>query len=198
MDFNYIKEKMPWIARVIFLLFIGSFLMILSNSLGQEEKNTDEKAVPQIIPSSDTLSSMQQGIETRLQATLTEIEGVGEVTVTVFLASGPKFNYAINNSTNERTIEENDKSGVTRVTSEHTTDDQLVFQKEGNLSTEKPVLLSEEQAKVQGVLVVADGASSSYLKREITLLVATLLDIPEYKVTVEPRKGGMYVGSDER
>ena len=198
MDLNYLKEKMPWIARVAFLLFIGIFLMVLSTSLGGKEDKKEENPVPQIIPTSDTLNSMQTGIENRLQTTLAQIEGVGEVTVTVFLSSGPKFNYAVNSTTNERTIEEKDKSGTNRVTAEHNLTDQLVLTREGSANTENPVLLSEDQAQVQGVLVVADGAASSYIKREITLLVATLLNVPEYKVTVEPRKGGNYVGSDER
>ena len=199
MDFTFIKNKMPWITRAGLLLFIGIFLVILSNTLGSSK--VDEKKVDissKTAQETNTLHNMEKDIALRLQSTLEEIDGVGTVKVSVFLAKGPKFNYAVNSTSTRRTIEEKDKTGSNRTTLEQNANAELVLQKEGTASSENPVLLNEEQSIVKGVIVVAEGAASSYIKRDITQLVATLLNIPEYKVSVEPRKGGMFVGSDKR
>lgn len=192
MDFNFSswKQKMPWLTRALFLLFIGFILMIIGNSLsgGAEEKTL----VPQLEQASqkDTLEASEKEMATRLEGALKQIAGVGNVSVTIFLNASPTFNYASNNNSSHRTIEEKDKGGGNRVTAENNSDEQLVVVKESNTAGEKPVLLSEEQSEVRGVLVVAEGAASSFIKREITSLVANLLNIPDYKVSVQQRKGG--------
>lgn len=198
MDFTIIKNKKPWLIRVAFLLFIGCFLMILGNSLGNNQQKKEEKPAQQTAPTLDTLNIMEKEMALRLETALKQIAGVGNVSVTVFLASGPKYHFAVNSTTTQRTTEEKDKSGLNRITTENNSNDQIVLQKEGTSSSENPVLLNEEQPQVQGILVVAEGAASSYIKREVTAMIENLLNIPAYKVTVEPKGGGMYLGSGER
>lgn len=184
------KQKIPWLTRAIFLLFIGSALMILGNSLSANEEKEQQTILPEQVSTSDTLESSEKEMATRLQGALKQIAGVGNVSVTVFLNASPTFNYASNSNSSRRSIEEKDNGGGNRVTTENNNDEQLVVVKESTSAGEKPVLLSEEQSEVRGVLVVAEGAASSFIKREITNVVANLLNIPDYKVSVQPRTGG--------
>jgi stage III sporulation protein AG len=184
------KQKMPWLTRAIFLLFIGSALMILGNSLSGNTEKEQKAILPGQVSPSDALESSEKEMASRLQGALKQISGVGNVSVTVFLNASPTFNYASNSNSSRRSIEEKDTGGGNRVTTENNNDEQLVVVKESTATGEKPVLLSEEQSEVRGVLVVAEGAASSYIKREITSVVANLLDIPDYKVNVQPKIGG--------
>ena len=166
-SFAYWKQKIPWLTRALFLLFIGSILMILGNSLSGDPDKKQQTTLPLRVTQSDTLESSEKEMATRLEEALKQIAGVGNVSVTVFLNASPTFNYASNSNTSRRSIEEKDNGGGNRVTTENNNDEQLVVVKESTTTGEKPVLLSEEQSEVRGVLVVAQGAASSYIKREI-------------------------------
>lgn len=49
---------------------------------------------------------------------------------------------------------------------------------------EEAMVLRQTTPSIKGILIVADGASSSKVKEKIIKSTATLLDIPIYKISV--------------
>ncbi|MFZ5688151.1 MAG: hypothetical protein ACOY9Y_08200 [Bacillota bacterium] len=132
------------------------------------------------------LATVETIIEQRLEKILSAIEGAGHVTVSVFLATGPKYEYAFNMTSSQRTVEEKDQGGGTRVTMENNQTGQLVLSRGIQTGRDEPVVTKEMKPEVQGVLVVATGANDPRVKAKISRAIETALNIEPYKVDVLP------------
>jgi len=177
---------------MITLLLIGIVLLSAGNFVtgGREGKESQEKPVESQEAKSfqaiSGLSVAEKTLEERLEAILGKIEGVGDVSVTLVLKTGPEFEYATNVSSNERKIEENDTSGGERITTETTSDDQLVLVQAASMGGQEPVIIKEMKPEVEGVLVVAEGAVDPLVKAKLSRAVQTVLGIPAHTVSVWP------------
>lgn len=138
--------------------------------------NADKGALPG--------NSNSTGIAAELEAILGQIEGAGQVDVSVTLASSGLKTYAVNVREENRQSEEKDQQGGTKTSVEETVTHDLA------VSSGDALLVEEKNPDVIGVLVVADGARISAVREKLSNATATLLDIPVHKVTVLPRKGG--------
>nr|WP_315989154.1 hypothetical protein [Desulforamulus aquiferis] len=119
---------------------------------------------------------------------LQQVEGAGNVKVTVRLDTSTETQYAVNTSTGKKTTLEKDQAGGTRTLTEDTDTGQLVLV---NRSGEQiPVLSREIAPSVAGVLVVAEGAANPRVKAELFRATQVALGIEPHKVIVMPRKGG--------
>ncbi|MCW2277328.1 hypothetical protein [Heliophilum fasciatum] len=135
------------------------------------------------------LAGQEKLVEERVASALARIAGVGQADVRISLAQGTVSEYAINTNGNNRKVEERDKQGGTRVTSDATDTRQVVVLKEGGTGAqEKPVVVREMRYQVAGVLVVADGAKDPAIKEQIARAVSTLLDVPAHKVSIFARE----------
>lgn len=136
-------------------------------------------------PQDQHLNGLEKELESKLQATLSKMEGVGQVLVSVSLSSGLKSDFARNDSVTKRTNKETDKANGTRETTEVTENNQLVIPN----GASQPVTVMEESPQVAGVLVIAEGARDPKIKEEIHTAVKTLLNIPVSKIIVMPMGG---------
>jgi len=183
------KRKLP---IMITLLLIGIVLLSAGNFVtgGGEEKESQEKRAEsqeaKSFQAASGLSVVEKTLEERLESILGKIEGVGDVSVTLVLKNGPEFEYATNVSSNERKIKENDTSGGERITTETTSDDQLVLVQAAGMGGQEPVIIKEMKPEVEGVLVVAEGAVDPLIKAKLSRAVQTVLGIPAHTVSVWP------------
>lgn len=129
--------------------------------------------------------SLAQTVETALAA----VAGAGAVKVAVTVESGPELKLGQNENVTERRTEEKDASGGSRIISEITRIISVVMGRPAS-GEEQPVVSQVVMPKVAGILVVAEGASSSSVKAELTRAVVALLHVPAYRVQVIPMKEG--------
>ena len=191
--FGPLKGKFAW---MIVLLLLGIVLLSLGNFLshradGEKEimGNTDEPGEDEIFAepiSESTLTAIEHSLEKRLEENLNQIKGVGKVSVTLILKSGPEYLFASNISTNDREVKETDSGGGERVTLETTGDDQLVLVQAVTAGMQEPVVKKEQKPLIEGVLVVAEGANNPMVKAELSRTVQTLLGIRANAVSVRP------------
>lgn len=189
------KDKM--IALIGAAFFIGLVLMLFQegNSSGilQGKQSVPTGAAQtentgRILRGSE-LSVQERMLEERIASALSRISGVGSTNVIVSLAQGTQAEYAINTNAGSRKVEEKDKQGGTRITSDNTDSRQVVVLKEGGASKEQPVVVREMRYQVAGVLVVAEGAKDPAVKENISRAVRTLLDIPAHKISIFAKEG---------
>ncbi len=141
------------------------------------------------VHTSSMLTQAEIALENRLERILSQIDGAGRVAVSVTFKASPEFEYAVDVSTTERSITETDQSGGSRVTLDTTETGQLVLTRISSSAGEQPVVIREIKPEVQGVLVVAEGASNPLVKVELTRAVQTLLGLSANQVNVVSGKG---------
>ncbi|MFT8317441.1 MAG: stage III sporulation protein AG [Sporolactobacillus sp.] len=117
-----------------------------------------------------------------LKNILDQMQGVSDVSVMITFSSTEKKIYQNNVKTQENETLENDQKGGTRQVNERDQDSEVVMvDKDG---VKEPVIVGKEQPDVRGVIVVAQGAEQPAIRAEIMEAVATVLNIPDYKVKV--------------
>ncbi len=188
------KEKKDpfWLSREFMILILALVVFgsagLISFGKSGDTLQTSAVAKTSTVPvqsESTKLNSLERDLENKLQTTLSRMNGVGQVVVSVSLFSGLKSNYARNENVTKRTSKETDKASGTRETTEVTENNQLVMPS----GTTQPVMVMEERPQVAGVLVIAEGAKDPRIKEEIHTALKILLDIPATKITVEAMGG---------
>ncbi len=184
--------RSPTMLKLIVILVGGLFLLISAGSwISSQEVSSAIEGEQSIEQKGDEgLCIAEKDLERRLEGILGSISGAGVVQVTVTMATGPEYLYAVNLSEQTRTIEEKDKSGGNRMTTEANGDENLVLVKSVSGGMEEPVLIRTKSPEIAGVLVLAQGAKDPGLREELVQAVVTLLAIPAHKVTVLSGEGG--------
>ncbi|MTV49339.1 hypothetical protein GJ688_10150 [Heliobacillus mobilis] len=186
------KDKV--MAALAVALFFGIALMSMDDG---KSLWSDKKAAPTTASTSteglqvnrgSELAAQEKILGDRVASALSKISGVGTTEVVVSLSQGTQSEYAINTNANDKKVEEKDKQGGTRVTTDKTDTRSVVVMKEGGAVKELPVVVREMRYQVAGVLVVAEGAKDPNIKQNVARAVCTLLDIPPHKVSVFPKE----------
>lgn len=169
------------------LLTLGILLFVAGNFTG----NGQEPGPPPVNNKGQEteITREERDLEKRLEGLLSLIEGAGKVEVSVFLASGTRYEYAVNASGTERVVDEQDPGGGVRLTTENNSTDQFVLVRGNQAGGEQPVIIQEESPSIQGVLIVADGAKNARIKARLWRAVQTGLGMEAHRIQVLPREG---------
>lgn len=128
-------------------------------------------------------TSLRQQLNQEVGEVLAQIDGAGQVEVSVMLSSEGIKNYAVNIREENRGSEEKESSGGSKQSTETS------VQQDVAASSGSPLLVEEKYPEILGVLVVAEGAGDPRISEKLTNATATLLDVPVHRVRVMPRKG---------
>ncbi len=126
-----------------------------------------------------TINDYRLALEQQLARTLAAIDGVGEVSVMLSLSGTSEAIPAMNTQTSQKTTEEKDSSGGTRITKEESHQTNLLTDSGNDLVT-----LQENLPPVTGVLIVAQGADDAAVRLSLTRVVQTVLDIAAHRIEV--------------
>lgn len=166
-----IKDILSLLKANKFLSFLllaaaGVLLMSFSSlSLGEQVKDDDRQTV------SSTAFSGEQALAAELEVVLGKIKGAGEVTVSVSFAADGKTEYLLSED-----IVTQKEIGEGKESEQRT-------QKSSPASSSLPVV-AQKAPELRGVLVVAEGAGNSMVRRQLTEAVAGLLAVPYHKIIV--------------
>lgn len=187
-------------AKKIKMLAVGALLgvgLILWGSTGDDNTQSEtppparQNAIltqPQNTPEKKAMAAEEEQLAAKIRDMLQQVDGAGEVKVTVRLESSTQTEYAINTSTGKKTTQERDQSGGTRTLTEDTDTGQLVLVTRNGEET--PVLSREIAPAVAGVLVVAEGANNPVVKTELFRATQVALGVEPQKVIVMAKKAG--------
>lgn len=143
---------------ICIILIIGVVFMLFSS--GGKEKEQSVKAVATIDE------------EERLEEILSHIDGAGQVSVMITYYSTSEKDIAYETKTNtvgfdSRSEESEDKKAV--------------------MTDGEPMVIKEVYPKVKGVIVAADGGSSSVVRQAISEAVTAVMDVPAHRVKIYKR-----------
>lgn len=121
-------------------------------------------------------------LEKRLTDILSQVEGMGKVQVMITLSASQELVVERERSVSRSSTNEADAQGGSRLISQVETGDSVVYQSEGTGS--EPYVIKTLPPKVEGVLVVAEGAGSGTVNRTVTVIVRALFGVEAHKVSV--------------
>lgn len=192
-------KKLSLLHWIIIGVCLGLAAMILNNFFSIRDEISPDSTrevisnedVEQAIGSSGpkqptTMEEYEALYEAQLKEILSNIEGVGEVSVMVNLDSTAQVVYEKNKSTQQSTTTENDREGGTRNLEDSREEEQVVMARDG--SGEEPVIQMTRKPPTRGVLIVASGAGNMQVKAWITEAVQRVLDVPPHRISVLPKK----------
>ncbi|WP_204699955.1 stage III sporulation protein AG [Halanaerobacter jeridensis] len=177
------SDKSNLLRYLFVLILVGVFLMLIGNFFDSKQRNRSNSSPQQNHKQQSELnSSVEERLESRLEEVLSQVAGVGSVSVNITLETGPKYIYARDDEDSTKKIMENDKSGGARETEQQQKRSQIVVLNQGG--TSKAVIKKKVQPQIRGVLVVAEGASNSRIKANLIAAVKVGLGVESYKIKV--------------
>lgn len=125
-------------------------------------------------------------LERQLALALSQMHGVGQVTVMLTLEATFDRQLAVNVEQTTRTTEDRDGTGGSVVSQEKTLSSQPVMSRTGG--SDSVVATTELMPRIKGVLVIASGAQDARIQEALTRAAQTILSLPAHKVQVLPGK----------
>lgn len=176
-----IAERLKADKRLEFVVYAGIALLILALYISTLlPKNPAAQTNTSTAQDGETLRSEQE-LEDRLQTVLSSIRGAGRVEVMITYETGPELITAMSKDTNSNKSQSVD--GGKQSSTEQQTESQKPATVSGSGGTE-PIVLTEKQPAVRGVIVVAEGAANIAVRMDLQLAVQTVLNVPLSSIEV--------------
>ncbi|CAM3793805.1 hypothetical protein [Alicyclobacillus pomorum] len=125
-----------------------------------------------------TIAAYESMFDKKLENMLSQISGISQVSVMVTFDTTSNAKLA----TNTRETKQSQSSGSS------TTTDNEIFTTTNPDGSRSPYVQETLMPQVRGVLVVVDAADFFVAKSEIVDAITNVLDVPAYKISVEPKK----------
>lgn len=177
-------------VNALMVLLAIAFLWLAYTTFFSSTNNEKEETVPrgakEVSADGDEVSQEILDYESKqkeeLKKILSKMEGVGEVDVKMYFESGEVKVPAYNSTTQNSETREEDSQGGTRSTIQENGGDTIVMSGDTN----EPFILQTYKPKITGIIIVAEGASSSKVRYDIQVAVSSLYNLSLDKVNVYP------------
>jgi stage III sporulation protein AG len=167
------KEKIIYILILCIALFIA--ISYIFNNSAEKETNSSENIINSNNTSTQTnINDSKDIMEEKLAKILSEVSGISNVSVMITYSSDVKINPVYN-------TKEEEKEG------EKIVDRSVVYNEED--SSKKVVIESTSMPVVEGVIVVAEGASNVEIRSKIAQAVSAVTNVAIYKIQVFEKRG---------
>lgn len=172
------------VRLIVVLGLVGMALVLLSQllSAGSQQKPKEVDTSSARFVSEEYIA----GLETKLQGLVAGIDGVGRAQVMVTLESGVEYVYAQEEKRNTdltRETREGEAAAVSGKVYEKENVEQKYILIEQN-GEKQPLVTTELQPKIQGVVIVCDGADNVRVESDLINVVTTALNISSSRVCV--------------
>lgn len=165
---------------------IGILLLLSGNGREGEVKKTPVSQEISTPNEPGGIVQTEQRLESELEHTLSQIAGVGDVSVKIHLKSGSRRIWERQSHITRRSQQQQNQ-----VDSEESNSDEMVLAN-GKDGADQPVLREELAPEVDGVLIVATGAGDPRVKQVLAETVMTILQLPAHRVMVTAGSGKEY------
>lgn len=176
------KVGMP---KLIILVLAGIMLLVLSLPQGKstESGGTGKKTVQNGQELAlDAMEAYAKKQEKSTEEILSQVAGIGKVKVMLTLAASEERVPLQDNDTTEEDTKEADSGGGNRDISRYESKrESILIQKDGE---DSPYVVQITAPSVEGVVVVAQGAASAGIQREIIDAIQALFPIEAHKIKV--------------
>ena len=153
-------------------------LMILLSEVVPSNKEETAGSVMQQADDAAYNAQYTADLEQDLTEVLQLIDGVGEVTVSVTLESGVRYEYA----TEGRSSEDSDHLEDGRYATQTSSETSVILVERGGVK--EPLILRRVEPTVQGVVIVCTGGGDPAVKEEVVRVACVLCGVRSNRVSV--------------
>ncbi|NLM03571.1 MAG: stage III sporulation protein AG [Clostridiales bacterium] len=172
-----------YIANILVILAISIMILIVSKDFSKKTSKTVYNNTENNISMTElTYKTDEERIEARLKEILEKIENAGEVQVMVTFEESTEIIPAFNTTKSSDITEEKDSGGGVRILNSENITETIAMNNGSN--SNQVFILKEIKPKINGVIVVADGAKDLVVKEKLYNAVKTVLQIPGHKVEI--------------
>lgn len=191
------KDFKKWFKKdnLVILILTGVLLFIIALPTKDGRETETERPqtqgtvpageLPQDSPETKNTDSGEEyarQLEQRLRETLSQMEGVGQVRVMITLKSSQELVVEKEQPYLRSSTTESDAQGGSRTVNQFETEENTVYRTDAGAS--EPYVIKTLPPRVEGVVVVAEGAGSGTVNRTIVELVQALFGVEAHKVKV--------------
>lgn len=126
--------------------------------------------------------SKEDTLSQKLEAILSQIQGVGEVKVFINYSESSEVVAMYNENSKSSTTEETDTSGGIRKVQETDSQKDIIYQE--NNGTKTPMTKKVIEPKIEGAIITAKGANNIDVKTNIIQAVEAATGLPTHKIQV--------------
>ncbi len=191
---NKWMEKYPiekWFKRDNLLLLVLAGILIVVIALPVKEEEAPNREQTAGIQKEDEGSESDRYnekyeyaayLEEKLEKILTQVKGVGKVSVMITLECSEEKVIHIDETSVSNETTETDSQGGSRVVTQMNLEEETIYVK--NDAGESPYVVQTKLPKIAGVVIVAEGAANGGVKKNLSNIAETLLNVEIHKVTV--------------
>lgn len=201
-----IKSGMAkWLKKdnLLILLLTGVLLVVIALPTEKSRRDAQTDTGQNVGDQQGSVQSTDQGntsfsgteeyasyLERRLEDTLSQVSGVGSVQVMITLNATQELVLEKDQQTQSSSTTEEDSQGGNRATHQISRSESTVYHSSGN---NEPFVVKTLLPRVEGVVVVAQGAGTGTINRSITDVVQALFDVEAHKVKVVKMNEGVNI-----
>jgi len=128
-------------------------------------------------------SEPSQSLEMRLEEFFSMVEGAGQVRVMLGPSTGHETVYAIDVNQSGSSTTEKDAQGGTREITQHQSQEKTVMITDRQ-GTDRPLVLREIPPQAQGIVIIAQGGDSPFVRDALTRAAVAVLGVESHRVQV--------------
>ena len=181
-------ENLPKKSYLFLLLTAGILLLVLSfpDLSGESPSSETDAGQPGGLSENDILQEYARVLEKQTAEMLSQVQGVGEVSVMITLKSGNRKIIEKDESEASQFTQEGDGGDAKKISEDVTREEVSVYLQNEDGSSE-PYVSSELYPEIEGVAVIAGGADNAVVRRDITEAVQALFDVEAHKIKIMKR-----------
>lgn len=185
-DFSGIREFFSGKKGTTILLIAGlaGMVLILLSTMWPSSAGKSSRSSSSAISSDEYAAKLQK----QLESIIGKIDGVGRVQVLVTVESGVQYVYEQNQKSASDKSSTSQTDGGTQ-TQENNSNEQNPVIVDNASGGQSPLVRTELQPAVKGVVVVCDGGDNATVKENVTDAIMTALDLPSTHISVSKRAG---------
>lgn len=176
---NEEKKKFIILLSLGLVCILSLILINLIQSKNEQKLGLENEGKNTSINEETSKKEEKEDLEERLTSILKEINGAGDVSVMITYDNSEEIEPAYNSNSTTETTSETDSSGGERTVETFSENKTMVTSDSSN-----PVIIKTKEAKVKGVIVVAEGAIDPLVKQTLYEAVQTALQISGHQVQI--------------
>lgn len=178
------SEKKKIENLVVFLVILIITIIAINTILSDKKDKKDNTAYIELAETNKADESIEKSndLEGNLEKILAKLNGVGKVNVLITYSESNKIVAMYNENSKESTTEEEDTSGGKRTIQEVDTVKDIVYKEENG--SKVPVTEKIIMPKIEGAIIIAEGAENSNVKANIIQAVEAVTGLATHKIQV--------------
>lgn len=172
------------ITNLLTIALVIAFIILALNVFYPDmfKKEDIKSTLSEEVEINNIKDEYEEAQKEELKSILEDMYGVGEVKVMISFKSGESKILAYNSSKQIVSTEEKDTEGGTRVSNQTDDGSTVVMTNEGG--DNEPFIVETYKPKIEGIMILAEGASDSRIKYDIQKAVSSLYGLSAEKVNV--------------